>query len=631
MGLLFLGAIAFAFVAGDLQNFSGNIGQSTASAATVGGAKLSTTEVESRLQRVFDNNRRETPALTIGQFLNAGAISEVLGQLVNNLALGEFADDNGMRVSKKLVDAEIAAIPAFQDATGKFSQRQFTELLAREKLSEAALREDITRQIVERLLLSPSGAGARTPQGMTLPYASMLLEKRAGTVAILPSAAFVTAAKPDDAAVKRFYAANGDLFALPEQRRMRYAVIDATRFAGKVTPTEAEIAQYFKSNAARYGASEKRVVRQLILPSESAAKAVAAKVGPGLTLEKAASDAGLSTTVSEAQTQPAFAGQTSVAAATQVFGAARGALVGPVKTGLGWALFSIADIQTTPAKTLDSARPEIVKALTDAKTKQALADLSNSIDDQIGGGSTFDQVVKANGLTAVETATLTAQGRDISAPEKPADPAIAPIITAGFSMEQDDDPQVVPLVPDQRIALVAVSQVVSAGPPPLARIRPDVERAVVLAQGAAKAQAAAELLRKKIAGGAAIPAAVAAVGVPLPPVERVGAQRSQLGQQNGRVPEAMIALFSMKQGAVRALPLPNGQGYMVLHLDQIQPGDAGKDAKLLGATGQGLRSVLSQEYAQQFTGAIRTAVGVTRNEAAIARIEADLRKGGAAQ
>lgn len=632
IGLLFLGAIAFAFAAGDIQNFmSGNTGQSGGTAAQVGGEKLSTTEIESRIQRAYDGNRRENPALTIGQFLDAGAITEIVEQMVNGIALSEYAKANGMRISKKLVDAEIASIPAFHDATGKFSQRMFTELLAREKISEAALREDIIRQILERQLLSPSGAGAQTPNGMTLPYASMLLEKRAGTVAVLPSAAFLPQTKPDEAAVKRFYAANSDRFSLPEQRRMRYAVIDASRFAGKAVPTEAEVAQYYKDNAARYASSEMRVVRQLILPSESAAKALAAKVGPALPLERAASGAGLAAVTLPSQTRPQFAGLTSVTAADAVFGATRGTLVGPVKIGLGWALFTVADIQATPARSLESIRSEIVKTLNEAKVKQALSDLSNTIDGQIGDGSTFDQVVKANGLTIAETPALTSQGANISAPGTQPDAAIMPIVTAGFAMEQDDDPQMIALVADQRIALVALTQIIPAGPPPLANIQADVERAVALSQGEVKAKAAADVVLKKIAGGAALPAAISGVGVPLPPIEKVGAQRSQLGQQGGRVPEAMIALFSMKAGTTRMLPLPDGQGYMILHLDTIQPGDAGKNAQLLTATGQGLRNVLSSEYAQQFTGAIRANVGVKRNDAALARIDADLRKGSTAQ
>ena len=104
--LLFLGAIAFAFVAGDLQqSATSSLGQGSGDAVEVGDASLPTTEVQSRVQRVFDANRRERADLTIGQFLSAGGLTEVVGQLIDGLALTEFAKQNDMRVSKKLVDA----------------------------------------------------------------------------------------------------------------------------------------------------------------------------------------------------------------------------------------------------------------------------------------------------------------------------------------------------------------------------------------------------------------------------------------------------------------------------------------------------------------------------------------------
>ncbi|CAN5194359.1 peptidylprolyl isomerase [soil metagenome] len=632
IALLFLGAIAFAFVAGDLQNGATNaLTQSSGDAVEVGDASLPATEVQSRVQRVFDANRRERADLTIGQFLSAGGMTEVVGQLVDGLALTEFAKQNGMRVSKKLVDAEIAAIPAFHDATGKFSQQQFADLLKRERILEADLRDDVARQIIQRQIISPAGAGAKTPQGMILPYASMLLEKRAGTVAVLPSLAFLPKEKPSEAAIKAYYATNADRFALPEQRRMRFAVIDTTRFAGQTAPSDTEVAQYFKVHAGKYAASETRTVRQLILPSESAAKALAGKIGPALTLDQAAKQAGLATTTIGPVIRAAFGGQVGEAAMAPVFGAAKGTLVGPVRTGLGWALFVVTDITATPARTLESVRPEIVKALTEEKTRQALTTLSDKIDGQIGDGATFDEVVKSNGLTATDTPPLTREGRLVMAPEKAPDAALTPVVTSGYTMDQGDDPQVIPLVPDQKLALVSLAQVIPAGPPALAQIRLAVERGWAIQQGATKAKIAAEAVRKKVAAGMPLAAALATLGVPLPPPERIGAQRSQLGQQGQQVPEAMVALFSMVKGKSRMLTLPQDQGFAILHLDEILPGNAAGNAQVLNATGEGLVSVLAQEYSRQFQVAIRGAVGVKRNESALTRVESDLRKGGGQQ
>ena len=628
IALGFLALVAFAFAAGDAtRHWDGNMfGQSGTTAAAVGRATLTTTELQDRVQRIFLMNQREKPDLTLDQLVAAGGVREILDQLVGGLALTEFGKKNGMIPSKALIDAEIARIPAFHDATGAFNQSQFQQLLQREHLTESALREDITRQILQRHLLQPAGAAIKAPDAMVQRYAAMLLEQRKGTIAAIPSEAFPVKAKPDDATLAKFYATTGNRFALPEQRKMRYALIDVSRFAQTTRPTEAEIAQYYKANASRYAASEMRDAQQLILASEAAAKTLAASLSAGGSLDNAAKSAGLETTTIGLRSKAGFADATSDAAANAVFAAPRGGFVGPIKTGLGWALFRVSEVKAVPAQSLDSARTEIIAALTLTKEQQALSDLANRIDGAIGDGATFDDVVKTNGLTVSETPALTAQAQNPAAPAAQPDPALIPIVKAGFAMEQGDDPQVVQVIPDQRAALVSVGQVIPAGPPPLAQVRPAVERAYMLAQGAMQAKKLAETLRSRIDHGQPFEQAVAGAGVALPPVSKVGGQRADVAQPGKQVPMHLVALFSMKKGSTRIIPLEGDRGFLVLHLDEIVPGNAGSNAQLLAATSTGLSNALSAEYGRQFLSAIETDVGVTRNKAAVAHVESELRK-----
>jgi peptidyl-prolyl cis-trans isomerase D len=326
-----------------------------------------------------------------------------------------------------------------------------------------------------------------------------------------------------------------------------------------------------------------------------------------------------------------MAAATSEAAANAIFAAAPGALVGPVKTGLGWALFKVSAVKAASARSLDSVRGEIVAELSQTKARQALSDLANKLDGAIGDGATFDDVVKSNSLTIVESPALTAEGRDLTAPaEQPdpalADPALVPVAKAGFVMEQGDDPQVIQVIPDQRIALVTVAEVIPAGPPPLAQVRPLVERAYLLAEGAAQARKLAETLRAKVDQGQPIRQAVAGAGTALPAVSEVSAQRADISQGGKQVPAHMVALFSMKKGKTQLITLQGDQGYLILHLDEIIPGDAANNPQLLAATGSGLSNVLGDEYGRQFLRAIQADVGVERNAAAIARIESEMRK-----
>jgi peptidyl-prolyl cis-trans isomerase D len=628
LALAFVALVGFAFAAGDItQRADGSMfGQSAGTAATVGDADVTTAELQDRVQRVLQMNQREQPDLTLDRLVAEGGVREVLDQLIGGLALTEFGKAHGMVPGKALVDAEIAQVPAFQDATGKFNQNQFRQVLQNERISEAALRADIMRQIMQRHLLQPAGAAARAPDAMVQRYAAMLLEQRKGTFAAIPSTAFLPEKRPDDAVLAKYYASVGQRFALPEQRRMRYALVDLSRFAESARPSEAEIAQYYQANASRYAATETRSVQQLILISEGAAKSMAASLGAKGSLENAAKAAGLETKAIGPLSKSAMAAATSETAANAVFAAAPGALAGPVKTGLGWALFKVSAVKTAPARSLDSVRGEIVAELSQTKAKQALSDLANKLDGSIGDGATFDDVVKSNGLTIVESPALTAEGRDLAAPAEQPDPALVPVAKAGFVMEQGDDPQVIQVTPDQRIALVTVAEVIPAGPPPLARVRPLVERAYLLAEGAAQARKLAETLRAKVDQGQPIRQAVAGAGVALPTASEVSAQRADISQAGKEVPAHMVALFSMKKGKTQLITLQGDQGYLIVHLDEIIPGDAAKNPQLLAATSSGLSNVLGDEYGRQFLRAIETDVGVERNAAAIARVESEMRK-----
>src|SRR3546814_20873138 len=93
-------------------------------AARAGGARLTITEFQYRVQRVFENARRSNPGLQIGDFLAQGGAAQVYDQLVASMTLKEYASDQKVHISKRLVDAQIAQIPAFQDEIGRASCRE---------------------------------------------------------------------------------------------------------------------------------------------------------------------------------------------------------------------------------------------------------------------------------------------------------------------------------------------------------------------------------------------------------------------------------------------------------------------------------------------------------------------------
>jgi len=621
--LLFLGIVAAAFIMGDITNgkFGTSLGGSGETVAKARGQRLTLTQLQERVQRVFENARRANPGLQIGDFLAQGAAGQIYDQLVAAMTMKEYAKDQGVHISKRLVDAQIAQIPAFQDAAGNFSQENFRQLLLRERITEQALREDITREILERQMLAPLGLGVKLPDSIILPYASLLLEARQGTIAAIPAAAFKDIKDPSDAQLGEYYRQNAARFTIPEQRRIRYAVIDSERFAQAAQATDAEIAAAYNQNKASYAAKESRSFEQLILPSEAAAKTIAAQVKGGKSLAAAAQGSGLETSTLADQSRQALTASSSAAVANAAFAAKQGDVVGPLRGSLGWVILRVSSVKATPARPLSAVRDEIAATVRSQKQKRLLSEFTGKIEDQIADGGSFEEVVKDNGLKLETTPFLVANGKQVDdqAYQVPAD--VRPLLAPVFQMSQDDDAQLVPITADQRYALAAPAEIRAAAPPPLDKVKPLVVAQYKLAQGNMKAKALAEQIRAKVAKGVKLSDAIAQAGVPLPAPQTVGGRRADLMREGQRPPAEVGILFSMPVNSVKTLAIGQDRGYFVVQLNGIKHGDAGGQTALIDQVRSQLSDVVGQEYGQQFERAVEKELGVKRNPAAVANVQ----------
>ena len=95
-------------------------------------------------------------------------------------------------------------------------------------------------------------------------------------------------------------------------------------------------------------------------------------------------------------------------------------------------------------------------------------------------------------------------------------------------------------------------------------------------------------------------------------------RRLQLQQFQGQVPPPLQMLFSLSAGKSRVVAAPEGQGYFIVKLNRIVPGDASAQPALVARVQSDFNETGSRELAQQFVNAAQAELGVTRDEAAIA-------------
>src|SRR5690606_38920886 len=355
----FLALIAFAFASMDISStgvFGGVSGGDRV--AVVGKERIDAAELSTAATNALDQARQTDPTITMQAFIARGGLEEVLRQLIDRTAIAEFARRHGMRAGDRLVDSELLQIPAFRGPDGNFDQNAFRAALAQRGLSESAVRNDLAMGLLARQLLTPISFSPVVPRSVAERYASLLRERREGSIVFLPATSFAPQGAPTEAQLQAFYNENRDRYIRPERRVIRYATFGPDAVGALPAPTAAQVSERFQRDRAQYAASERRRFTQLVVPTQDAAEAIVAEVRGGKSLDVAAREKGLATTSVGPVTQDELARSASAAAAQAAFSAQQGALAQPARGGLGWYVLRVDEVDRQPARTLEQVRDE---------------------------------------------------------------------------------------------------------------------------------------------------------------------------------------------------------------------------------------------------------------------------------
>ena len=625
LGLFALVLVAFIItgVNGPTMGGGGGVGRG-ATIAKAGDVKVTADELARQVRNQFDSMRREQPTIDQKAFIAGGGFDNVTDGMIAARALEGWGRGQGFAISSRLIDAQVAAVSAFHGVTGQFDQNVMRDALARAGIDEKDFRASIATDIIRGQILNPVAAAMPGSAKLAGPYATVMIEERNGSVAIIPFQAVADPRQPSDAEIAAAYKANIAAYTRPEARVLRYALLGAAQVAAAATPTEAEIAQYYQQNAANYAAKEVRGFSQVITPSEAQARAIAAAAKGGTSLAAAATKAGLEAATLTNQTRADYRGAASETIATQVFSATKGSIVGPVKGAFGWYVVRVDAITGTPARSLDQARPEIAATLAKKKSQEALADLTDKVQNAIDDGASFAEVAANNKLTVVVTPPVLATGQAIDQPGWKAPPELAALLKSGFEIGADEKPSVETVAKDQLYAMLGVSKVIAPTPLPLAQVRDAVARDIVVKRAAARAQAIAGQIVAAVNRGVPLAKAIADTGIKLPPPQPARARQLDVAraEQGGQpVPPPVRALFALQPGKAKLSAGDKGGVLFVTVLEAITPGDVGKVPGLLDNTRQELARSLSPEVGEEFMRAVERDVKVKRYPEAIASVK----------
>lgn len=622
--ILFLSLVAivvtgFGTGGGGLGDVGGG-GQTTGTElASVGGTSITTDRVNNQFNESFANLRRQLPNVQIAEFLNQGGFEGSVDRLIAIEALRQFAEARGVTVTRQMIDNAISTAPEFQFARigTNFDNNLFLQALQQAGVSLNQVRDEYGRQLLQRQALAPIAAGFTMPRSVAQAYATVPLEQRTGVIGVVPVGAIERGLNPSDAEVARYFETYRDHFAIPERRVIKYALIGPEQIT-VAAPTDAEI-QTVYNNTPRYQAGRIRTLESLIFGGRTAqadATAFAQRLRGGTGFREAAQAAGRGDAYArrENQTEQQFSSLVTPEISAQVFRAQQGAIIGPVRSSLGW---HVVRVETAGGgRPLETVRADIVRELERRKRTAAINALATQIEQQIEEDVNFEDAARNARLTIVTSPPITAQGRLGNGTPWPALTAeVRALLPAAFDMEADaTDPQIVAVQENARYALIGIVRTDAAAPPPLAEVRDRVRAQLIRRTALVRSYRIANEIAARINGGMPIAQAFAQAGLPLPPPEPINAQRQSVMRREA--PPALQLFFRLRPGTAGVVAAPRDGGYMV-----AAPQQSTRTTNVPQPVAELARAELAQAVPQeaefQLLKAMEDRIGVQRNTAAI--------------
>ncbi len=587
--------------------------------ARVGSQPITADQANNQFNQSFQQLRQQLPNAQILEFLNQGGFEGSVDRLVALEALRQFAEARGISVTRQMIDNAITSAPEFQFARigNNFDNGIFQRALQQAGVSVQQVRDEYGRQLLRRQALTPIAAGFIMPRTVAQAYAAVPFEQRTGLIGVVPAGAIERGLNPSEAEIAAYYQQYRDFFAVPERRAFRYALIGPDQVT-IAAPTDAEI-QAVYNNTPRYQAGRIRTLESIIFGGRTAqadAAAFAQRVRGGTGFREAAQAAGRGEAYArrENQTEQQFSSLVTPEVSAQAFRAQQGAIIGPVRSPLGW---HVVRVETASGgRPLEAVRADIARELERRKRTVAINALATRLEEQIEEGRSFEEVAGAARLTIATSPPITAQGRLGNGTAWPALTAeVRAMLPAVFDMEADaSDPQLVSVQENARYALIGIERTEAAAPPPLAEIRDRVRAQLVRRTALVRSYRIANAIAARINNGMPPAQAFAQAGLPLPPPQPITARRQSV--MTREAPESLRLFFRLRPGTAGIAAAPNGGGYMVAMPQQSRRETTAPQPVVEQARAE-LAQAVPNEAEWQLLKAMEDRIGVQRNAAAI--------------
>jgi peptidyl-prolyl cis-trans isomerase D len=367
-------------------------------AATVNGSKITQLELENSLRQQQDRMRQQLGTnFDAAMFDNPEMKRAVLDNLVSQRLLVDRAKAARLTVPDDRVAQLIAGIEAFQEG-GKFDKKHYESVLASQNMSpltfEARVRDELLGQQIQEAYAQNGFAATSVADNVI----HLNEQQRIVSVSTLSLQSFLSQAKVDDAALKKYYEQNPKEFQVQEQAKVEYVKFSADDLLAKAEVSKEDVRKYYDEHLNDFGTPEERHAAHILITVNAAAPQAeqdAAKAKAELLLQQAKNNPAGFDDLARKNSQDT--GSAANGGDLGYFG--RGMMVKPfddvafalkageisglVKSDFGYHIIKLIAVKPSRAMPFDEARAGIVTKLRQQKASDMFAEMAEKFSNAV--------------------------------------------------------------------------------------------------------------------------------------------------------------------------------------------------------------------------------------------------------
>jgi len=330
------------------------------------------------------------PILHPAMFDNPEMKRAVIENLVAQRLLVDRAKADGLVVPDEQVAQLIGGIEAFQDG-GKFDKKRYATVLASQNMSplmfERRLRDELLMQQMQDAYAQNGFATNRAADNVI----HLNEQQRIVRVSPLLFQTFMTQAKVDDAALKKYYEQNSKEFQVQEQAKVEFVKLSVDDLLAKVVVNKDDVRKYYDEHQGDFGTPEERRAAHILISVNAAASQAeqdTAKAKAEQLLLQARQDPAKFSELAKKNSQDpgsaanggdlGFFGHGMMVKPFEdaTFALKAGEISGLVKSDFGYHIIKLIAVKPSRVLPFDEAREGIVNKLRQQKAAEMFADLA---------------------------------------------------------------------------------------------------------------------------------------------------------------------------------------------------------------------------------------------------------------